>query len=84
MDYFYKYSPERNNYTLQHMKKYLNLTGEFYELNIFLNAKGKIQVNSIVPELNVGKGSWKYISIIQWQLFLFLIKIIHLKDGMKI
>ena len=62
LDYFYKYFPERNNYTLQHMKNYLNLTGQFYELTILANGKGNIKVNTIIAELNDLKWSGKYIS----------------------
>ena len=61
LDYFYKYFPERNNYTLQHMKKYLNLTREFYKLTISVNGEGKIKVNTINAELNEGKWSGTYI-----------------------
>ena len=62
LDNIYNFFNERTNYTLQHMKKYLNLTGEICELTILKNGNGTIQVNSIIPEMYNGKWKGKYIS----------------------
>ena len=47
LDNHYKYFQERKDYTLNHMKQYLNLTGDFHEITIVTNGKGKIKINSI-------------------------------------
>ena len=62
LDYIYSFFQERKNYTLQHMKKYLNLTGEFHEITILKSGIGKIKVNSINLDDNNEKWKGKYIS----------------------
>ena len=51
---------ERPKYAIEHMKKYINITGELKELNIIIEGKGKIKINSIIPEFKEGKWSGKY------------------------
>ena len=58
----YKYFVERKNYTLEHMKNYLKLEGEFNNVNILKKGNGIIQVNSINPEFHDGKWNGTYIS----------------------
>ena len=42
------------------MKKFLNLTGSFVDLTIKVKGKGKVQINSIMPELINGSWTGKY------------------------
>ena len=51
---------ERPNYTLSHMKEFFNLTGDFYELTIIKEGKGKIKINSITPNFKDDKWVGKY------------------------
>jgi hypothetical protein len=50
----------RSEYALEHMKKFLNLTGSFVDLTIKVNGKGKVQINSIIPELINDSWTGKY------------------------
>ena len=50
----------RSEYALEHMKKFLNLTGSFVDLTIKVKGKGKVQINSIIPELINGSWTGKY------------------------
>ena len=56
-----KFFSERPKYAFEHMRQYLNLTGEIKELTILINGKGNIRINSIIPEFKEGKWSGKYI-----------------------
>ena len=49
------YFVERPNYTLIHMKEFFNLTGDFFELTIKKEGKGKIIVNTIIPNFMENK-----------------------------
>ena len=51
---------ERPKYAFDHMKNYLNLTGEIKELTILKEGKGKIKINTIIPEFKEGKWVGKY------------------------
>ena len=42
------------------MKQYLNLTGELKELTILKEGKGKIKINTIIPDFKEGKWVGKY------------------------
>lgn len=42
---------DRREYALQHMKNFLNLNGSLVDLTIKVNGKGKVQINSIIPDL---------------------------------
>ena len=50
----------RRKYALEHMKKFLNLNGTFVDLTVKVNGKGKIQINSIIPELINDAWTGKY------------------------
>lgn len=56
-----KFFSERPKYAFEHMRQYLNLTGEIKELTILINGNGNIRINSIIPEFKEGKWSGKYI-----------------------
>ena len=62
LDNHYTYFNERGNKTLQHMIKYLNLTGELCELTLVKKGNGKIQVNSIIPDMKNGSWIGQYMS----------------------
>lgn len=57
IDEFFK---NRANYALQHMKDFLKLNGTLVDLTIKINGKGKVQINSIIPDLNSGEWTGKY------------------------
>ena len=61
LDTIYKFFEERKDYTLNHMKKYLNLTGDFHEITINKIGKGNIKINTIFTN-NDEKWIGKYIS----------------------
>ena len=61
-DSILKFFKERPKYTLEHMKNYMNLTGEIKDLTILKEGKGKIKINTIIPEFKEGKWSGKYFS----------------------
>ena len=50
----------RSEYALEHMKKFLNLTGSVVDLTIKVKGKGKVQINSIIPELINDSWTGKY------------------------
>ena len=50
----------RRKYALEHMKNFLNLNGTFVDLTVKVNGKGKIQINSIIPELINDAWTGKY------------------------
>ena len=41
----------RRQYALEHMKNFLNLNGTVANLTVKVSRKGKVQINSIIPEL---------------------------------
>ena len=55
-----KYFEERADYTIQHMKDYINLKEKLVELTVKIEGKGKIKINTIIPELIEGKWSGNY------------------------
>ena len=59
--YFFE---ERPKYTLRHMKEFLDLKGDLFNLNITIIGKGKIQINTIIPTFIDNKWSGKYFSLI--------------------
>ena len=50
----------RAQYALKHMKDFLKLNGDVLDLTIKVNGKGKIQINSIIPDLDNGEWTGKY------------------------
>ena len=52
----------RPNYTLQHMKNFIGLKGNVVDLTIEIKGKGKIQINSIIPDIKNGIWTGKYFS----------------------
>ena len=42
------------------MKNFLGLKGNLVDLNIEIKGKGKVQINTIIPEINDGKWTGKY------------------------
>ena len=57
MSNFYE---KRANITMPDMKKFLGLKGNLVDLNIEIKGKGKVQINTIIPEINDGKWTGKY------------------------
>ena len=53
---------DRANYTLQDMIDFIGLEGILVDLNIEIIGKGKVQINSIIPELNDKQWTGKYVS----------------------
>jgi hypothetical protein len=52
---------ERPKYAFDHMKEYLNLTGELKELTIIKKGKGFVRINNnIIPEFKDGRWTGKY------------------------
>ena len=52
---------ERPKYAFDHMKEYLNLTGELKELTIIKKGKGFVRINNnIIPEFKDGKWTGEY------------------------
>ena len=60
LDSIKTYFINRPNFTLIHMKEFLNLTGDYYELTIIKEGNGKIMINSIIPDFIDGKWKGKY------------------------
>ena len=52
----------RANYTLQNMKDFIGLKGDIIDLTIEIIGKGKLQINTIIPNINGNKWTGKYIS----------------------
>ena len=50
----------RRQFALQHMKDFLNLNGTLVDLTIKVEGKGKVQINSIIPDLIDGTWTGKY------------------------
>ena len=51
---------DRAKYALQHMKDFLKLNGDLVNLTIKVIGKGKVQINSIIPDLNNDEWTGKY------------------------
>ena len=52
---------ERPKYAFDHMKEYLNITGELTELTIIKKGKGLVKINNnIIPDFKDGKWTGKY------------------------
>ena len=45
----------RANYTLQNMKDFIGLRGDIIDLTIEIIGKGKVQINTIIPNVNGNK-----------------------------
>ena len=60
LDNIKTYFINRPNFTFIHMKEFLNLTGDYYELTITKEGNGKIMINSIIPDFIDGKWKGKY------------------------
>ena len=62
LDVINEFFEKRAKYTLQHMKEFLNLKSNLVDLNIEIQGKGKIIVNTIIPQFTNGKWNGKYFS----------------------
>ena len=62
IDSITKFFEDRPKYALQHMKDFIGLRGDLVDLTIEIKGKGKVQINSIIPNLNGGKWVGKYFS----------------------
>ena len=62
LDTIYDFYVKRPNNTLQNMIDFIGLKGKLVELNIEIKGKGKVQINSIIPDLKNGKWTGNYIS----------------------
>ena len=60
LDSISNFFEKRANITMSDMKKFLELRGNLVDLNIEIIGKGKVQINTIVPEINNGKWRGKY------------------------
>ena len=62
LDSFYNYYEWRPDFIYQHMKDYMQLSGNPVNLTIEIQEKGKVQVNSIIPKFKNNKWTGKYFS----------------------
>ena len=62
LDSLYDFFEQRPKFTFQHMKEFLGLKGDLINLTIEIKGKGKIQINSIIPNFVNGKWTGKYFS----------------------
>ena len=60
MDTISNFFEQRPKYTLQHMKDFIGLEGDLVDLIVNIEGKGKIQINSIIPDIVGGKWYGKY------------------------
>jgi hypothetical protein len=60
LDSLSNFYEKRANITMPDMKKFLGLKGNLVDLNIEIKGKGKVQINTIIPEINDGKWTGKY------------------------
>jgi len=60
LDSISNFFEKRANITMSDMKKFLGLRGNLVDLNIEIIGKGKVQINTIIPEINNGKWTGKY------------------------
>ena len=62
LDSLLDFFQQRPNFTFNHMKEFLKLNEDLVDLNIEIKGKGKIQINTIIPEFNKKKWKGKYFS----------------------
>ena len=62
LDSIYEFYVNRPNNTLQNMIDFIGINGNIVNLKIEIRGKGKVQINSIIPNLSNGKWTGKYIS----------------------
>ena len=62
LDSLSEFFEKRAKYTLQHMKEFLELKGDLINLNLEIQGRGKIQVNTIIPRFIDHKWTGKYFS----------------------
>ena len=62
LDVINEFFEKRPEYALKHMKEFLNLKSNLVDLNIEIQGKGKIIVNTIIPQFTNGKWNGKYFS----------------------
>ena len=60
MDKIQQFFELRPQFTLNHIKQHLQLKGELNELTIITSEKDKIQINTIIPNINNGGWTGKY------------------------
>ena len=60
LDSLSNFYEKRANITMPDMKNFLGLKGNLVDLNIEIKGKGKVQINTIIPEINDGKWTGKY------------------------
>ena len=60
MDKIQQFFELRPQFTLNHIKQHLQLKGELNELTIITSEKDKIQINTIIPNINNGAWTGKY------------------------
>jgi len=62
IDSIEKFFSDRANYTLQNMIDFIGLKSQLVNLNIEIIGKGKVKVNSIIPDFNDNQWTGKYVS----------------------
>ena len=62
VDSIEKFFSDRANYTLQNMIDFIGKERQIVDLNIEIIGKGKVQVNSIIPDFNDNQWTGKYVS----------------------
>ena len=62
IDSLYTFYNNRPKEALQNMKDFIGLKGDIVDLTVKIEGKGKVQINSIIIELNNGIWTGKYIS----------------------
>ena len=62
LDSLLDFFQQRPDFIYKHMKEFLKLDGDMVDLNIEIKGKGKIQINTIIPEFNENKWEGKYFS----------------------
>ena len=67
-DSILEFFENRPKYALAHIKEYLKLSGELKELTILKEGKGKVKINTIIPEFIEGKWVGKYFTDIPIRL----------------
>ena len=60
IDSLYSFYETRPMTALQNLKDYIRFNGDIVDLTVKIEGKGKVQINSIVLELNNGKWTGKY------------------------
>jgi len=62
LDDMLNFFEQRPKFTLPYMKDFLGLKGDIVDLNIKIKGKGKVQINTIIPEMKNGEWTGKYFS----------------------